>query len=46
MFYLVEVILSAKAGLHKSRVKIIYIYIYIYIYISEFRIKSSCEKDV
>ena len=42
MFYLVEVILSAKAGLHKSRVKIIYIYIYI----SEFRIKSSCEKDV
>ena len=40
MFYLVEVILSAKAGLHKSRVKIIYIYI------SEFRIKSSCEKDV
>ena len=38
MFCLVTVILSAKAGLHKRRVKIIYL--------SEFRVNSSCDKDM
>ena len=38
MFYLVAVVLSAKAGLLKSRLKKC-------IYLSEFQVNISCERE-